>query len=161
MGAGKSTYSAGLEAQGQGVHIALDKWFAMLFSPDRPSTDVMAWYIPRKERLIQLIWAHSQRLLAAGSSVILELGLIQRDSRMAFCRMAREAGHEMVVHVLDAPLDVRRERVRCRNDEKGATFAMVVPDPVFELASKLWEPPDEIECGEFAVKHVANSLDTA
>ena len=31
---------------------------------------------------------------------------------------------------------------------------MVVPDHVFEMASKLWEPPDELECEEFEVSFV-------
>jgi hypothetical protein len=56
--------------------------------------------------------------------------------------------------VLDAPIDVRRERVRRRNTEKGATFSMVVPDHVFEMASNLWEVPDEIECEEFEVQFI-------
>jgi len=31
---------------------------------------------------------------------------------------------------------------------------MVVPDHVFDMASSLWEVPDEIECEEFEVKFV-------
>ncbi len=31
---------------------------------------------------------------------------------------------------------------------------MVVPDHVFEMASKLWESPDELECEEFEVSFV-------
>jgi len=31
---------------------------------------------------------------------------------------------------------------------------MVVPDHVFEMASSLWEVPDEIECEEFDVQFV-------
>ena len=157
VGAGKSTYSRALQEQGCGVHIALDAWFATLFSPDRPSTDLIPWYVERKERLIQVIWQHSERLLAAGSDVILELGLIQRDQRIPFCRMARDAGHDVLIHVLDAPIEVRRQRVHHRNTERGPTFASVVPDHVFELASQLWEPPDEVECDEFAIQFVAHS----
>lgn len=33
---------------------------------------------------------------------------------------------------------------------------MVVPDHVFEMASKLWEPPDELECEEFEVSFVTD-----
>lgn len=157
VGAGKSTYAIALASQCQGVHIALDEWFAALFSPDRPSTDVVPWYTQRKERLIQLIWSHSQRVLASDRDVILELGLVQRDNRLAFCRRVREAGLVLVVHVLDAPTAVRRERVRRRNTEKGPTFAMVVPDPVFDMASNMWEPPDEFECAEFAVEMVRSA----
>ena len=134
-----------------GIHVALDEWFAALFSPDRPAGDFVPWYVQRKERLLALIWSHSRRILASGTDVILELGLIQRQSRVAFGRQIQDEGFELVVHVLDAPLEVRRERVRRRNAEKGSTFAMVVPDHVFEMASNLWEAPDDVECSEYAV----------
>lgn len=154
VGAGKSTHATVLAAQSQGVHIALDEWFARLFSPDRPDGDFIPWYIERKDRLLELIWNHAQRILAANKDVILELGLIQRGPRVEFCRKVRDCGHEPVLQVLDAPLEVRRERVKRRNSERGATFSMVVPDHVFDLASRLWEAPDEVECDEFEVEFV-------
>lgn len=157
VGAGKSTYSSTLVLRTNGVHVALDEWFAALFSADRGADDFVSWYMLRKERLLALIWSHSRRILASGTDVILELGLIQRQSRVAFGRQIQSEGFELVVHVLDAPLEVRRERVRRRNAEKGSTFAMVVPDHVFEMASKLWEAPDDVECSEYAVTFVQAS----
>lgn len=156
VGAGKSTYAIALAHKTGGVHIALDEWFATLFSPDRPVGDFIPWYIARKDRLLDLIWRHAQRVLASGTDVILELGLIQRQGRAEFCRRVQADGFEPTLHVLDAPIDVRRERVRRRNEEKGSTFSMVVPDHVFDLASKLWEAPDEIECDEYEVRFVAS-----
>jgi predicted kinase len=155
VGAGKSTYASALALRTNGVHVALDEWFAALFSPDRPASDFVRWYTLRKERLLALIWTHGRRLLASGTDVLLELGLIQRESRVAFGRQIQDEGFELVVHVLDAPLDVRRERVRRRNAEKGPTFAMVVPDHVFEMASGLWEAPDEVECSEYEINFVS------
>ena len=154
VGAGKSTFAAVLASRTDGVHIALDEWFAKLFSPDRPAGDFVSWYVDRKERLTDLIWRHSEHLLASGKDVVLELGLIQHGPRIEFCRRVQECGYAPVIHVLDAPTDVRRERVRRRNIEKGITFSMVVPDHIFDLASKLWEAPDEIECEEFEVNFV-------
>lgn len=146
VGAGKSTYSATLALQSGGVHIALDEWFASLFSPDRPAGDFVPWYVERKGRLLDLIWRHARGILASGTDVILELGLIQRHARSEFCQRVQSEGFELTLHVLDAPLEVRRERVQRRNVDKGSTFFMVVPDHVFDLASGLWEAPDEIEC---------------
>ena len=80
VGAGKSTYAAALATRVGGIHIAMDDWFAKLFSPDRPSADVMTWYAVRKERLAQHIWAHAQVLLKSGATPILELGLVQQAS---------------------------------------------------------------------------------
>lgn len=157
VGAGKSTYSMTLALRTHGVHIALDEWFASLFSPDRPPTDVMQWYMDRKARLIEHIWKHSKTILASGTDVILELGLVQRNQRIEFCRKLRDEGHAPVVHALDAPFDIRQERVRQRNVLQGATFSMVVPDHVFEMASGLWETPDEMECSEFDIEFFDSS----
>jgi len=157
VGAGKSTYSRGLEQEGRGVHIALDAWFAALFSPDRPAENWLPWYIERKERLLRLIWAHAERLLDSGHDVILELGLIQRAARLPFCQQVAEAGRPLRIHVLDAPTEVRRERVHRRNVEQGPTFSMVVPDAVFDMASQFWEAPDAFECEQFRVEWVAAS----
>jgi len=155
VGAGKSTYAASLARRSNGVYVALDQWFAALFSPDRPTSDVVPWYVDRKERLLALIWNHARQILASGTDVILELGLIQRDRRVAFCHAVQDEGFEVAVHVLDAPLEVRRQRVRRRNTEQGSTFAMVVPEPVFEMASALWEPPNDDECSEYTVTFVS------
>ena len=46
---------------------------AALFSPDRPSSDVVPWYMLRKQRCSALIWSDSRRLLASGIDVILAI----------------------------------------------------------------------------------------
>lgn len=114
----------------------------------------MAWYAEHKERLLRVIWSHSQELMSTGGDVILELGLIQAAPRTEFCRRVLLGGYGLRVHVLDAPLEVRRARVQRRNVEKGPTYAMGVPEHIFELASSLWQPPDEIECAEYSVTFV-------
>ncbi len=154
VGAGKSTFSSSLTLRTLGVHIALDEWFVRLFSPDRPEGNLAPWYAARKQRLIELIWSHSRRILASGTEVILELGLIQRQSRVAFCQRVLDEGFELQVHVLDAPREIRRARVQRRNAERGETFSMVVPAHIFEMASDLWEGPDEFEESEFAIEYV-------
>lgn len=156
VGAGKSTFSSSLSARTKGVHIALDEWFAKLFSPDRPEGDFVPWYITRKERLLALIWAHSKAVLASGPDVILELGLIQREQRMGFCRMVVNEGYRLMMYELDAPREIRRARVQHRNVHKGPTFSMVVPEAIFEIASNLWEPSDEFEREEYPVEYISS-----
>ena len=148
VGAGKSTYAAALAADIGGVHIALDEWFARLFSPDRPGADVVPWYVERKARLLDHIWRHAQSLHAAGATPILELGLVQRQSRDDVYQRARDAGIELGIYVLDASRDVRRERVARRNAERDPTFSMVVPESIFELASNRWQGPDDSEIAD-------------
>jgi predicted kinase len=156
VASGKSTFARSLASAERGVHIALDQWFSTLFSPDRPTQNFVPWYLDRKDRLLHLIWDHCRRLLDAGANVILELGLIQEGPRIEFCRRVQEDGYDLIVHVLDAPIDVRRERVQRRNREHGATFSMIVPDHIFEMASHLWQSPGEIERSEFSVRFIEN-----
>lgn len=151
VGAGKSTFAAQLATRVGGVHIALDEWFARLFSPDRPDAERLAWYIERKARLLDHIWRHARTLLACGVSPVLELGLVQRQDRADFYGRARDERIELAVYLVDAARAVRRERVMRRNVEQGATFSMVVPAPFFELASDMWEEPDEFEIAEHAI----------
>lgn len=155
VGAGKSTFAASLASRVSGVHIALDEWFAKLFSPDRPTTEVMPWYLERKARLLDHIWNHAQAVLACGTPPVLELGLVQRRSREDFYKRAREARVELKLYLLDASRDVRRERVMRRNVEKGPTFSMVVPAPFFEMASDVWEEPDELEITEHRIERIS------
>lgn len=155
VGAGKSTYAADLATRIGGIHIALDEWFARLFSPDRPAADVVPWYVERKERLVRHIWEHARMLLASGAVPILELGLVQRSSREGFYAAAQGAGIELEVHVLEASRETRRERVARRNIEQGPTFSMVVPAPVFEFASDMWQGPDADEIAQHRIKVIS------
>lgn len=155
VGAGKSTYAQALAARVGGVHIALDEWFARLFSPDRPSANVMPWYLERKARLLDHIWNHALAVLAAGTSPALELGLVQRHSRDDFYQRARDARVDLKVYLLEASRDLRRERVLRRNVEQGPTFSMVVPEPFFEMASDIWEEPDDAEIAEHRIERVS------
>jgi predicted kinase len=155
VGAGKSTFAADLARKVSGVHVPLDEWFARLFSPDRPSTDFVSWYVEHKRRLLTLIWQHAVALLKAGTSPILELGLIRRADRNDFYNRVEDLGVDLLVYVLDLPREVRRERVRRRNAERGPTFSMVVPEPIFDMASDMWEAPDEDEIAERQIAFVS------
>lgn len=134
VGSGKSTFAARLAARQGGVHLALDRWFATLFSPDRPESGFVPWYLERKDRCVDVIWSVARAFVETGKDAVLELGLIQRQERETVYRRAEDEGLELSVYVLDEPREVRRERVRQRNDARGDTFSMVVPDHVFDVA---------------------------
>lgn len=146
VGAGKSTFGLRLAREQRAVHIDLDQWMARLFRPDRPEHRVMVWYVERVQRCVEQIWSLAERILDAGTSVVLEIGLIRRSDRERFFQRVDAAGRALTVHVLDAPRDLRRARVEQRNAQRGETFSMEVPPDIFELASDLWEPLDEHEC---------------
>ncbi len=154
VGAGKSTFALQLAREHAALRLNLDEWMADLFSPDRPEVGVMPWYVERTARCIDLIWKLAARLVEAGSNVVLEIGLIQRRERERLYRRVDAAGYTLVMHVLDAPREVRRERVEQRNRGQGETFTMVVPPHIFELASDMWEAPDEAECQGRSVRFI-------
>ena len=143
---GKSTFALQLSKRHAAPCLILDDWMATLFRPDRPTSGVMEWYAERKDRCIDQIWKLTCGLISAGTDAVLELGLIQpRDRQRLYCRVDA-AGYDLTIYVLDACRGVRRERVQERNRRKGDTFSMEVPDHFFELASDMWEPPDDAEC---------------
>ena len=147
VGAGKNTLAAGLCREERALRFTLDAWMAQLFGDDaRPQTGVIEWYVERRDRCLELIWKTAESVLELGVNVVLEIGLIQRSERTAFYDRVDAAGYPLVVHVLDLPRDVRRERVARRNVERGETFSTVVPPHFFELASDMWQEPDDIEC---------------
>lgn len=145
VGAGKSTFAEGLAQEHGAVRLTLDQWMVQLFSPDRPEAGVMEWYVERAARCVEQIWAVAQRILDSGTDVILEIGLLQRRQREPLYAKVGSAGRTLVIYVLDAARDVRRERVNERNRVRGSTFSMIVPPAIFELASDLWEPPEPAE----------------
>jgi predicted kinase len=145
VGAGKSTFAARLGQQHAAPRLNLDEWMATLFRPDRPPDGFIDWYIDRKQRCIEQIWRVASDLIDTGTNVILELGLVQRAGREDFYARVDAAGYPLKVYVMDAPEAVRRARVRQRNVERGATFRMEVPDEIFDLANRMWEPPDDDE----------------
>lgn len=161
VGAGKSTFAQKLAGEHRAVRLTLDDWMTRLFSPDRPDrpSAVMEWYLERAARCIDQIWRVAGSLIAVGTDVILELGLIRRDDRERLFERVDAAGHALRVYVLDAPREVRRERVERRNRDQGATFSMLVPPHFFELASDLWQPLDDDECEGRDVRFVKTAVE--
>lgn len=155
VGAGKSTFAHQLAVRERAVVLILDDWMATLFGADeRPATGRIEWYVERRDRVLEQILRTTEQLVEIGGNAVLELGLIQRRERAAFYARIDALGADLSIHVLDAPREVRRERVMRRNEERGPTFAQIVPPAFFELASDMWEPPDEQETAERHIRFV-------
>jgi predicted kinase len=155
VGAGKSTFALELCARYRAVRLNLDEWMAELFSLDRPEADNVRWYVERTARCIELIWKLTERIIDAGSDVVLEIGLIHRHDRERLYARIDARAYDLTVYVLDAPREARRQRVAQRNVERGETFSMAVPPHIFELASDEWEPPDQQECDDREVRFIS------
>jgi predicted kinase len=156
VGAGKSNFGRQLSGELGAVRLTLDEWMAVLFGDDeRPAEGRIQWYMERTARCVEQIWSLSVRLLEIGVPVVLEIGLIQRGARHDFYGRVDAERLDHIVYVVDAERDERRDRVLKRNREKGDTFSMEVPLDFFELASDLWEPPNDEECSERDVRFLS------
>ncbi len=145
VGAGKTTYARGQAVRCAAVFLDVDTWMVRLFGADpRPPEGVMAWYVERRERCRQLMWDLTLSVLDCGTDVFLELGLLSAQEREGFYERADAQGYALQVYLVDAPRDVRRERVARRNASQ-APFTQIVPLAFFERASDAWEPPSAEE----------------
>ena len=156
VGAGKSTLVHALAAARPVVTLVLDQWMAIVYADDTRPTDPrerVAWYIERVERVLRQLEDVAVQAVAAGADVVAELGLIRAAERHAVYERLSAAGVAFDVTWVDAPIDVRRARVIARNAGALATFAHEVPLPVFEMASALWEPPDDEEQATYAMAY--------
>lgn len=145
VGAGKTTHGQRQAMRSGGVFLDLDAWMVRLFGADpRPQDGVIAWYLERRERCRSLLWDVANDVLRSGVDVVLELGLVTAADREAFYEKAHAEDLSLRVYLVDAPRDVRRERVLQRNKTPGP-FTQIVPIEFFERASDLWQPPADAE----------------
>ena len=145
VGAGKSTFARKLAARRQAIFFDLDSWMVRLYGQDvRPTENVIGWYLERRERVRGLLWATSLDVIATGTDVLLEAGLVSLAERQAFYEKAQDEDIELTVYLVDAPREVRRERVMARN-AAAVEHTQIVPIEFFEKASDAWEPPSSAE----------------
>jgi predicted kinase len=154
---GKSTVAREL-AQSQGaVRFSIDEWMTRLFGPDRPEAAGYDFYAPRIERCSEQIWALVTELVRVGAPSVLEIGLTQRAARNAAYERVARAGLRLKLYSLEAPAEVRWQRVEARNQARGTTFSMEVTREMFDFVEGMWEPPDERELAE----HEGERIDTS
>jgi len=144
VGSGKTTFGRKLAAERRAVFLCLDEWMATLFMMDAPSPITLDWALPRTQRCERQIWSIAKQLLALGTDVVVELGFFKRDQRDRFRELARTASIPIETHVLDVPREIRRERVRLRN-QGSATYTVEVDDAMFDWAEAYYESLDDSE----------------
>src|SRR6202051_4856783 len=91
-GAGKTTYAHALARREGAVAFVLDEWGVRLFGPDVHGRLDFGWMLGRLGRCQALIWSTPTAVLAAGTSVVLDLGLMRRGHRERIRKLAQEAG---------------------------------------------------------------------
>jgi len=144
-GAGKTTYANAFARREGAVVFILDEWMARLFAPDMPQPIEFEWMMERVGRCEAQIWSVAAGVLATGTPVILDMGLMRRADRERVRQIAEGAGLPLQFHYVTAPSDVRRARVAERNVVRGENFAIEVTSDMFEFVEGIFEVPDAAE----------------
>ena len=144
-GVGKTTYSLSLSKEVEAIRFSIDPWMQTLFSKDMTSLDY-SWMIERVNRCCEQIWQVSEQILAINGNVILDLGFTTKAQRHIFSNRATEMSINPEIHYLDAPKDIRKQRVDKRNIEKDPSiYAFEVTDMMFNFMEPRFEIPDQDE----------------
>jgi predicted kinase len=144
-GAGKTTYAQTFARRERAVAFILDDWMARLFGPDIPDPIEYEWMLERVGRCEAQIWSTAAAVLASGTSVILDIGLMRKADRERVRQIAEGADLPLQWHFVDAPQAVRRARVAGRNTIKGESFAIEVTPELFDFIEGVYEAPEAAE----------------
>ena len=144
-GAGKTTYANAFARRERAVAFILDDWMARMFGPDMPEPLQYEWMIERVRRCEQQIWSTAAAVMATGTSVVFDIGLMRRDDRARVRQIAEGAGLPLQFHFVTAPQETRRARVAERNVIRGENFAIEVSPEMFEFIEGVFESPEPAE----------------
>ena len=144
-GAGKTTYAHTFARREGAVAFILDDWMARMFGPDMPQPLQYEWMIERVGRCEAQIWSVAAGVIATGTSVILDIGLMRQTDRTRVREIAEATGLPLQFHFVDAPTEVRRARVQERNVIRGESFAIDVPPDMFDFIEGVYEAPEPAE----------------
>jgi len=144
-GAGKTTYAHTFARREKAVAFILDDWMARMFGPDMPQPLQYDWMIERVGRCEAQIWSVAAAVMATGTSVILDIGLMRRADRDRVREIAEATGLPLQFHFVDAPSEARRARVMERNVIRGEGFAIDVPPDMFDFIEGVYEAPEPAE----------------
>jgi predicted kinase len=149
--AGKSTYAKALASDKSAVRFAIDDWMHSLYSQDKTEAMDVEWVMSRVARCQSRIWTTCLQILATGTDVVLELGLLREQDRDRMQSLVEDAAHKPLFSFVDADLQVRKQRVLRRNIEKGDTYSFNVTPAIFESIEMHFERPSQRELGRSIV----------
>jgi len=144
-GAGKTTYANAFARREKAVAFILDDWMARLFAADMPEPIEYEWMIERVQRCEAQIWSTAAGVLAAGTPVILDIGLMRKADRARVREIAAAAELPLQFHFVTASPEARRARVSERNVVRGENFAIEVTPELFDFIEGVYEAPDPDE----------------
>lgn len=140
IASGKSTLAARLAGAPRTVLIAQDSWMKRLWGEELRE---VADYLRLAPKLNAAMAPLVADLLAAGLDVVLDFPANTVRTRAFWKAAADEAGASHLVHWLDRPDALCRERLRRRNDGGGHEFA--ASDAQYDEITRYFEPPGASE----------------
>lgn len=140
-GAGKTTYANAFARREAAVAFILDEWMARLYGPDIPAQVEYPWLVERVGRCEAQIWSTAAAVMATGTSVILDLGLMRQADRDRIREIAEAVELPLQWHYVTAPQEARRARVAERTQVHGKSFALQVTPDMFEFVEGVFEAP--------------------
>ena len=100
----------------------------------------------RVERCQHLTWDIGEQVLTKKGNVVLDLGFTTKAQREKVINKAKVPGASADVHYLNAPINIRKQRVTKRNSEKGqSVYSFEVTDQMFEFMEPRFASPSEDE----------------
>ena len=145
IGAGKTTYSISISEEVKAIRFSIDPWMQTLFASDMTSLD-FDWMLERVQRCFEQIWEVSEQILKMNGNVVLDLGFTTKEQRDVFSNRGIEHNINAEIHYLDAPRNIRVQRIKTRNQEKDpSVYAFEVTDMMFNFMEPRFEAPDQDE----------------
>ena len=135
-GAGKTTLARRLEQEYAAVRLTPDEWISKILPADWSRDELDRLRSPVES----LQWTLAERLLALGTSVVLDWGLWGREERDVLRDQARALGAHVVVHYLNPPRDELVARLSGRG-AGSSTSTFVVTEDELDLWAGMLEPP--------------------
>ncbi|WP_409525706.1 AAA family ATPase [Nitrincola sp. MINF-07-Sa-05] len=141
MGAGKSTLSAKVARERGAVLVSEDEWLAALFPGEINDFND---YISYSSRLKPVLRTHVEKILAAGTTVVLDFPGNTRRQRAWFKDIYSPLGlpHELYYVVADDETCLKQLKRRQKKQPERAQFDT---EEVFRMVTGHFEPPADSE----------------
>jgi hypothetical protein len=138
--AGKTTLARQLERECSALRLTPDEWQLRLFGHDLDDPEHDA----RHSLVEALLWDIAARVLALGTSVILDFGFWARSEREDFRARAKQLGAGSQVHFVDVSEKELLRRLLIRNAQRQEG-AFIIPEEMIKPWMASFERPTEEE----------------
>jgi predicted kinase len=135
-GCGKTHFARQLAAERRCVHLSHDEWVVRLFGPRPTSAQMDAVRDP----IHAMLWTYVDRIVAAGSDVVLDFGFWTRRERDLTRARVQQAGAVHRLYAFECAPQVAWARVQRRNG-LDLSDSLHIDEPTFWLLAGRIEPP--------------------